>query len=78
MYERDKWPKIGRIVVISLKDTNLRGVKGLAKEQLAACKAKGAIIDADSMTNASQSTVTTPSLSQSNDPQASSTPETDL
>ena len=31
----------------SLKDTDLRGVKGLTKEQLAACKAKGAIIDED-------------------------------
>jgi uncharacterized protein YjbI with pentapeptide repeats len=29
----------------SLQDTDLRGVKGLTKEQLAACKAKGAIID---------------------------------
>jgi hypothetical protein len=29
------------------KDTNLRGVKGLTKEQLQACKAKGAIVDED-------------------------------
>ncbi len=35
----------------SLKDTNLRGVKGLTKEQLEACKAKGAIIDEDTMTS---------------------------
>jgi len=33
---------------LSLKGTNLRGVKGLTKEQLEACKAKGAIIDEDS------------------------------
>jgi uncharacterized protein YjbI with pentapeptide repeats len=31
--------------VQSWKDTNLRGVKGLTKEQLAACQASGAIID---------------------------------
>lgn len=31
--------------VLSLKDTDLRGVKGLSKEQLEACKARGAIID---------------------------------
>ncbi len=29
---------------LSLKDTNLRGVKGLTKEQLEACQAKGAIV----------------------------------
>jgi uncharacterized protein YjbI with pentapeptide repeats len=32
-------------LVRSLTGTNLRGVKGLTKERLAACKAKGAIID---------------------------------
>ena len=31
-----------------MKDTNLRGVRGLTKERLKACKAKGAIIDEDS------------------------------
>jgi len=37
--------------VLSLKKTILRGVKGLTKEQLEACKAKGAIIDEDSTTS---------------------------
>jgi hypothetical protein len=32
---------------LSLKDTDLRRVIGLTKEQLEACKAKGAIIDED-------------------------------
>ncbi len=41
----------------SLKGTNLRGVHGLTKEQLEACKAKGAIIDEDSSVNSSQSTI---------------------
>jgi uncharacterized protein YjbI with pentapeptide repeats len=35
---------------LSLKDTDLRGVTGLTKEQLEVCKAKGAIIDEDSTT----------------------------
>src|SRR5207245_2903431 len=61
-----------------LKGTNLRGVKGLTKEQLGTCKAKGAIIDEDPVSISFQSTVTTPPPLQSNDPQASSTPETDL
>jgi hypothetical protein len=47
----------------ALKDTNLRGVMGLTKEQLAICKAKGAIIDEDSTTSSSQSTISTPSPS---------------
>lgn len=34
---------------LSLENTDLRGVKGLTKEQLEACKAKGAIIDKDSI-----------------------------
>jgi uncharacterized protein YjbI with pentapeptide repeats len=33
---------------LSLQDTNLHGVKGLTKEQLEKCKARGAIIDEDS------------------------------
>ena len=37
----------------SLEGTDLREVKGLTKEQLEACKAKGAIIDEDPATNAS-------------------------
>ena len=57
---------------ISLKDTDLRGVKGLTKEQLEACKAKGAIIDEDSTASSSQSTIPSPLPSQSNDGQAQS------
>jgi uncharacterized protein YjbI with pentapeptide repeats len=49
----------------SLKDTNLLGVKGLTKEQLAACKARGAIIDADPTTSSSQSAVSPSPPSQS-------------
>jgi uncharacterized protein YjbI with pentapeptide repeats len=59
---------------LSLKDTNLRGVKGLTKEQLEACKAKGAIIDEVPTTHSSQSTVSPSPSTQSNDIQASSTP----
>lgn len=44
----------------SLEGTDLRGVKGLSPQQLLACKAKGAIIDDDTTTNAPQ-TVVTPS-----------------
>jgi uncharacterized protein YjbI with pentapeptide repeats len=40
-----------------LKGTDLRGVKGLTKDQLKTCKAKGAIVDEDSMTSSSQSHV---------------------
>jgi hypothetical protein len=50
-----------------LKGTNLRGVKGLTKEQLEACKAKGAIIDEDSTALPSQPTVSPPLPSQSTD-----------
>ncbi len=56
-----------------LKDTNLRGVKGLTKEQLAACKAKGAIVDDGSITDSSQPTASPPAPAQSNDAQAQST-----
>lgn len=38
---------------LCLKDTNLRGVLGLTKEQLAICKTKGAIIDEPPMPGAS-------------------------
>ncbi len=38
---------------LSMKGTNLRGVKGLTQEQLANCRAKGAIIDDDSTASAS-------------------------
>jgi uncharacterized protein YjbI with pentapeptide repeats len=61
---------------LSLKNTDLRGAKGLTKEQLAACKAKGAIIDEDSTTSVSQSTVVPSSSPQSNDTQAPSAPPT--
>lgn len=57
---------------LSLEKTNLCGAKGLTTEQLAACKAKGAIIDEDPATNPSQSTIATSSPSQSDDVQASS------
>ncbi len=63
--------------VAYLKAADLRKVTGLTKEQLETCKAWGAIIDEDPMASASQSTVTAPSLSQSNDVQASSAPGTD-
>jgi hypothetical protein len=38
----------------SLKDADLRGSKGLTKEQLEACKAKGAIVDEDPTVGSSQ------------------------
>src|SRR5437016_254201 len=61
----------------SLKGTNLRRVvKGLTKEQLAICKAKGAIIDEEAATSSSQSPVSPPIPSQSNDTQTSSAPPT--
>lgn len=59
---------------LSLQNTNLRGVSGLTKEQLAACKAKGAIIDEDLTTSSSQSTAAPSSPPQSNDTQAPSAP----
>ncbi len=59
---------------LSLKDTDLRGVKGLTKAQRASCKAKGAIIDEDPTTNSSQPTVAPPPSSQSNEIQAQSAP----
>ncbi len=59
---------------LSLEDTDLRGVTGLTKEQLATCKAKGAIIDEDTTTSASQSTVSPPLPSQSSSAQAQSAP----
>ncbi|GHO98509.1 hypothetical protein KSF_085570 [Reticulibacter mediterranei] len=55
-----------------LEDTNLRKVKGLTKEQLEACKAKGAIIDKDLTTNVSLSVITSTSPSQNNNQQTSS------
>ncbi len=52
-----------------LIDTNLRRTKGLTKEQLEACKAKGALIDEDPMTSSSQSATSPPPPSQSNSAQ---------
>ncbi len=51
----------------SLHETDLRGVKGLNKEQLEACKTQGAIIDEDVMVNISQSTVSPSPTWQNND-----------
>jgi uncharacterized protein YjbI with pentapeptide repeats len=72
-FSRDKAPRIlDRLTVtgiegaLLLEDADLRGVKGLTQEQLVACKAKGAIIDEDLTTNASQSTAAPSSPSQSN------------
>jgi uncharacterized protein YjbI with pentapeptide repeats len=42
---------------LSLKDTDLRQVIGLTKEQLEICKAKGAIIDEDAVASSTLSTV---------------------
>lgn len=55
-----------------LKDAKLYGVRGLTKEQLETCKAKGAMIDEDSMVSSSQSTVSASLPSQSNDMQVPS------
>jgi uncharacterized protein YjbI with pentapeptide repeats len=60
--------------ILSLKDTNLRGVKGLTKEQLEACKAKGAIIDEDSPVRFSQSPVSPPPPEPGDDTPAPSAP----
>jgi uncharacterized protein YjbI with pentapeptide repeats len=57
---------------VNLDGTDLRGVKGLTEEQLATCKANGAIIDENPATNSSQPTVATLPPSFSNDVQPSS------
>jgi len=49
---------------LHLDYTDLRGVKGLTREQLKACKAKGAIIDEDAVANPPQSLVPPPPPSQ--------------
>ena len=59
-----------------LSVAHLGGVVGLTKEQLAACKAKGAIIDEDSTTGPPQSPVSPSSPSQSDNVQALPTPAT--
>jgi uncharacterized protein YjbI with pentapeptide repeats len=58
----------------SLKGADLRGIIGLTKEQLEACKAKGAIIDEDSTTSSIQSTAAPLQPLQSNDVPLPSTP----
>jgi uncharacterized protein YjbI with pentapeptide repeats len=71
-----RWASLREVnleAALSLKDTDLRGVKGLTEEQLKACKAKGAIIDEDTTTSPPQSPVSPAPPSQSNDAQASST-----
>ncbi len=59
---------------LSLIDANLRGVKGLTKEQLEVCKAKGAIIDEAPKASPPQSLVLPPPPSQSSGTQALSAP----
>jgi uncharacterized protein YjbI with pentapeptide repeats len=49
----------------SFRNTNLRGVKGLTEEQLAFCKAKGAIINEDAVS--SSPPLVTPTISPSQD-----------
>jgi uncharacterized protein YjbI with pentapeptide repeats len=61
--------------VQSWKDTNLRGVKGLTKEQLAACQVSGAIIDEDATRDSSLSTVPSASLPQIDKMRASPDPD---
>ena len=63
---------VGDLLLATLLGTDLRRVKGLSKEQLADCKAEGAIIDEDPTTSASQPTVAPSSPLQSNNAQAPS------
>ncbi len=58
----------------NLMGTDLRRVKGLTKEQLEECKAKGAIIDDDTTISPPRSPVAPSPPSQSNDAQAPSAP----
>jgi uncharacterized protein YjbI with pentapeptide repeats len=58
----------------SLEGTKLHSIKGLTKEQLEACKAKGAIIDEGSATHSSQSPGSPSPPLQSNDTQSPLTP----
>ena len=73
-FNRAKFSKANPEDALSLANTDLRGVEGLKKEQLEACKAKGAIIDEDHSTSSPQSTLVPSSPSQSHDAQASSAP----
>jgi Pentapeptide repeats (8 copies) len=60
---RLKWADltgVNLLEALSLKNTDLREVKGLTKEQLEACKARGARIDDDTTTSPPQPTVPPP------------------
>jgi len=59
---------------VNLRGADLRGAKGLTKEQLERCKKRGAIIDEDPTTSPPQSPVSPAPTSQSTDTQAQSTP----
>jgi Pentapeptide repeats (8 copies) len=59
---------------LSLKNANLHGAKGLTKEQLEACKAKGAFTDEGPTTSLGQSPFSPTTSSQNSDTQVSSTP----
>ncbi len=54
----------------SLEGTLLGATKGLTKKQLETCKARGAVIDEDTMTNAPQPPISPAAPSQSSDAQA--------
>ena len=60
--------------VRSLDHTDLRRVIGLTKEQLEACKAKGALIDEDTATSSSHTAIPSAPPQQSNGVQVLSTP----
>jgi hypothetical protein len=66
---RLKWADltgVNLLETLSLKNTDLREVKGLTKEQLEECKARGARIDDDTTTSPPQPTTSPPV--QSNNP----------
>lgn len=64
----------GLLYPYSLKGTKLWGVIGLTKEQLEACKAKGAVIDVGTTTSPPQSLVSPSPSAQSDGAQAPSAP----
>lgn len=61
----------------SLKDTNFLGVKGLTREQLLVCKAKGAVIDEDTTMSTPDATASPLSLAQDTSVQTPPTPSTE-
>lgn len=69
-----RFPKTNLEDALSLEAANLRGATGLTKEQLEACKAKGALVDQDPTTSSSQPIVNAPSPAQNNDVPASPMP----